>query len=81
MRYRRAIKESSLKKVLPPEKRRIREDSREYRINEKTIRNWIKQVGSGIMNLDAELSPNYLSSAEKFHLILETAAGLIGTRV
>lgn len=73
MRYSRAIKESVLKKVLPPEKRSIREVSREYGIHEQTIRNWIEQVGNGILNLDAELGPNYLSSAEKFHLVLEAA--------
>ena len=59
MRYSRAIKESVLKKVLPPEKRSVREVSREYGINEQTIRNWIEQVGNGILNLDAELGPKY----------------------
>ena len=73
MRYSRAIKESVLKKVLPPEKRSVREVSREYGINEQTIRNWIEQVGNGILNLDAELGPKYLGSAEKFHLVLEAA--------
>lgn len=73
MRYSRAIKESVMKKVLPPEKRSIREVSKEYGISEQTIRNWIEQVGNGILNLDAEFGPKYLSSAEKFHLVLEAA--------
>lgn len=73
MRYSRAIKESVLKKVLPPEKRSVREVGNEYGISEQTIRNWIEQVSNGILNLDSELGPKYLSSAEKFHLVLEAA--------
>ncbi len=73
MRYSRAIKESVLKKVLPPEKRSIREVSTEYGISEQTIRNWIERVNNGILSLDVDRGPNYLSSAEKFHLLLESA--------
>ena len=73
MRYSRAIKESVLKKVLPPEKRSVREVGNEYGISEQTIRNWIEQVSNGILSLDSELGPKYLSSAEKFHLVLEAA--------
>ena len=74
MRYSRAIKESVLKKVLPPERRSIHEVSQEYGINEQTIRNWIDKVNNGILNLDAELGPKQLSGAEKFQLVLEAAA-------
>ncbi len=74
MRYSRAIKESVLKKVLPPESRSIREVSTEYGISEQTIRNWIEKVDNGILNLDGELSPKQLGSAEKFHLVLEAAS-------
>lgn len=73
MRYSRAIKESVLKKVLPPENRSIREVSTEYGIAEQTIRNWIEKVDKGILNLDGELSPKQLGSAEKLHLVLEAA--------
>ena len=73
MRYSRAIKESVLKKVLPPENRSTREVSKEYGIHEQTICNWIEKVDRGILNLDGELSPKQLGSAEKFHLVLEAA--------
>jgi transposase len=73
MRYSRAIKESVLKKVLPPEKRSIREVALEYGINDQTIRNWIEQVNNGILNLDAELGPAALGNREKFQLVLEAA--------
>ena len=73
MRYSRAIKESVLKKVLPPEKRGIREVAKEYGINDQTIRSWIEQMNNGILNLDAELGPAYLSNSEKFQLVLESA--------
>jgi transposase len=75
MRYSRAIKESVLKKVLPPEKRSIQEVSKEYGISEQTIKNWIEKVNNGILDLDIDRGPNYLTSAEKLHLLLE-AAGL-----
>ena len=73
MRYSRAIKESVLKKVLPPENRSVREVSNEYGISEQAIRNWIEKVDNGILNLDGELSPKQLGSAEKLHLVLEAA--------
>ena len=75
MRYSRAIKESVLKKVLPPEKRSIQEVSKEYGISEQTIKNWIEKINNGILDLDIDRGPNYLTSAEKLHLLLE-AAGL-----
>ncbi len=73
MRYSRAIKESVLKKVLPPERRSIREVAEEYGINYQTIRNWIEQVNKGILDKDAEMGPAYLGNREKFQLVLEAA--------
>jgi len=47
MKYSRSVKAGILKKVLPPENRSIRSMSRETRISEQTIRNWIKASKSG----------------------------------
>ena len=55
-RYSRAIEESALKKILPPEKRSVREVAQEYSIAGQTIRDWIEQVHNGILNLDGNLS-------------------------
>lgn len=74
MRYSRAIKESVLKKVLPPEKRSIHEVSQEFGISENTIRSWMQKVSSGILSLDAEIGPGQLGMKEKFHLVMEAAS-------
>jgi transposase len=75
VRYSRAIKESVLKKVLPPANRSVREVSREFGIGEQTIKNWMEKIRNGTMDLGAdELGPRYLSSDEKFQLLLEGAS-------
>jgi transposase len=74
MRYSRAIKESVLKKVLPPEKRSIHEVSKEFGVSENTIRSWMEKVSSGIMALDAKIGPGQLGITEKFHLVMEAAS-------
>ncbi len=74
MRYSRAIKESVIRKVLPPEGRSIRSVSQEYGISEQTIRNWIEQANLGTLTVgDGELGPRALSPAEKYRLVLEAA--------
>ena len=76
MRYSRAIKESVIRKALPPDARSIRSVSQEYGISEQTIRNWIEQANLGTLTVgDGELGPRALSAAEKYRLVLE-AAGL-----
>jgi transposase len=75
MRYGRAIKESVLKRVLPPNAESIRSVSVDVRIAEQTIRNWIAKVDQGILGDDVQLGPRQLGAPEKFALLLE-AAGL-----
>lgn len=74
MRYSRAIKESVIRKVLPPESRSIREVSVEFGVSEQSIRNWIDQANLGTLSIkDGELGPKALSIAEKYQLLLESA--------
>ena len=74
MRYSRAIKESVIRKVLPPAGRSIRAVSQEYGISEQTIRNWIDQANLGTLTVgDGELGPRAVSPAEKYRLVLESA--------
>jgi transposase len=75
MSYGRAIKESVLKRVLPPNAESIRSVSVDVRIAEQTIRNWIAKVDQGILGDDVQLGPRQLGAPEKFALLLE-AAGL-----
>ena len=74
MRYSRAIKDSVLKRVLPPSSESLRSVSLDTGINEQTIRNWIEKVDKGILDSDVQLGPRQLGGAEKFNLIIESAA-------
>ena len=74
MRYSRAIKESVIRKALPPEAKSIRSVSQEYGISEQTIRNWIEQANLGTLTVDgAAVGPRAISLAEKYRLVLESA--------
>jgi transposase-like protein len=74
MEYSRSIKIGVLKKVLPPESKSIRGTSRQFGISEQTIRNWIKQKKDGIFDtVQGDKSLRYLSSKEKYQLLMESA--------
>lgn len=74
MRYSRAIKESVIRKVLPPESKSIRSVSQEYGISDQTIRNWIEQANLGTLTVsDEAVGPRAFSLAEKYRLVLESA--------
>lgn len=75
MRYGRAIKESVLKRVLPPSAESIRSVSIDVGIAQQTIRNWMAKSDQGILGEDVQLGPRQLGASEKFALLLE-AAGL-----
>jgi len=74
MKYSRAIRLSVLAKILPPNNQSIRSVSREHGISEQTIRNWKAESISGKLSDDnAEKSPAYYSSSEKYGLLMESA--------
>lgn len=74
MEYSRSIKIGVLKRVLPPESKSIRGTSRQFGISEQTIRNWIKQKKDGIFDtVQGDKSLRYLSSKEKYQLLMESA--------
>ena len=69
----RSVKVGILKKVLPPERRNIASVSEETGISSQTIRNWIKAANSGSLDKkEGEKSPRYLSSSEKYQLLMES---------
>ncbi len=73
MPYSRSVKVGILKKVLPPEGKNVASISKETGISEQTIRNWIKEAGSGSLDEKAgEKSPRHLSSTEKYQLLMES---------
>lgn len=74
MGYSHAVRQSVLKKVLPPERRSVREVSQETGVNEQTIRNWIKRSESGIlMESNQDSCPRFLTPKEKYQLVVEAA--------
>lgn len=71
MKYTRRIKESALRKILPPENQSVAEVAREMGISDQTIYNWKKQVENGTLYLDDLGSPLTANPIERFNLILE----------
>ena len=74
MRYGKAVKESVIKRVLPPDAESIRSVSQDTGISDQTIRNWLSRFNQGIMGDDASLGPRQLGAAEKFNLLLEASS-------
>jgi len=71
MKYTRRIKESVLRKVLPPESRSVLEVAKEMGISEQTIYNWKSQTKMGTLSIDDQESPLSTSRLERFNLLLE----------
>ena len=72
MKYSKGFRESILRKVLPPESQPIRRISKENRISEQTIRNWMIMAKDGKMDdADCDMSPNHRSPEEKLRLVIE----------
>ena len=74
MGYSHAVRQSVLKKVLPPKGRSIADVSRESGINQQTIRNWIKRSETGIFeDGNQDSCPRFLTPREKCQLVVEAA--------
>jgi len=75
MKYSRALRVGILKKVLQPDGKSIGEISRETGISDQTIRNWLKQHGSGKLSGEtAESCPRVMTAKEKYQVLLEAAS-------
>ena len=75
MKYSMGLRNSILKKVLPPENQSIRKISIENGISEQTIRNWLLHMKNGTMDATGcELSPAQRGAEEKLHLLIEGRA-------
>jgi transposase len=71
MKYSRRIKESALRKILPPENRSVADVAREMGISDQTIYNWKKQAENGTLFLEDVCSPLDTGQVERFNLLLE----------
>lgn len=74
MRYSNELRDSVLRRVLPPQDDPIDRVSREVGISEQTIRNWkIKALSTGFHPDNVKDSvPDKWSSQDKFHIVVET---------
>lgn len=72
MKYTRRMKESVLKKVLPPESRSVSEVAREMGIADQTIYNWKRQAEYGTLHLEGTGSPRDTVQLERYNLLLES---------
>jgi transposase len=72
MKYSRRMKESALRKVLPPENRSISEVALEMGISDQTIYSWKRQAENGTLSLGGSESPRETVQLERYNLLLES---------
>ena len=72
MKYTRRMKESALRKVLPPESRSITEVAQEMGISDQTIYNWKRQAELGTLYLEGTGNPRDTVQLERYNLLLES---------
>jgi len=72
MKYSKRLKETALRKILPPENRSVPDVSREMGISEQTIYNWKKQAENGSLFLEETGSPVHTGQLEQYNLIIES---------
>ncbi len=72
MKYSIRLKETALRKILPPENRSVPDVAREMGISEQTIYNWKKLAENGSLFLEETSSPIQTGQLEQYNLILES---------
>lgn len=72
MKYSRRMKESVLRKVLPPESRSVSEVAMEMGISEQTIYSWKRQAENGTLPMECTGSPRETVQLERYNLLLES---------
>lgn len=72
MKYSTGFRNSVLKKVIPPENRSVASVSKEMRVAEQTIYNWIAKMKNGTLDpQSSEMQPGSRTINEKLSLLLE----------
>lgn len=71
MTYSKEFKESIVRKLLPPENRRLIDVSRETGIATSTIHGWLKDVKSGTIHISKDTGVCQRSLNEKLNLLLD----------
>ena len=75
MQYSNELKDSLLRRMLPPNNESITKISREEGISEQTLRNWRdKARADGIAAPGIDATPDNWSTQDKFLIVVETAS-------
>jgi transposase len=72
MKYSKRLKETALRKILPPENLSVSDVAREMGISEQTIYNWKKQAENGSLFIEETSSPLQMGQLEQYNLILDS---------
>ena len=72
MKYSKRMKESVLRKVLPPENRSVSDVAIEMGISEQTIYSWKRQAENGTLSMEGTGSPRDTVQLERYNLLLES---------
>ncbi len=72
MKYSKRMKESVLRKVLPPENRSVSDVAMEMGISEQTIYSWKRQAENGTLSMEGTGSPRDTVQLERYNLLLES---------
>ena len=72
MKYSKGLKETAIRKILPPENRNVSDVAREMGISEQTIYNWKKQAENGNLFIEETGSPIHTGKLEQYNLVLES---------
>jgi transposase-like protein len=72
MKYSKRMKESTLRKILPPENRSVAEVALEMGISDQTIYSWKRQAENGTLSQEGTGSPSETAQLERYNLLLES---------
>jgi len=72
--YSKAFKEKLIKKMLPPENKKVKDLVKEYKIHEQTLYKWRRKAKSnGIVYQDGKKSKEKYSKEMQLQIIIETS--------
>jgi transposase len=75
MRYSKELKDSIIRRMLPPNNEAIRKISKEEGISEQTLRHWRDKIrANGIAAPGNDFQSEQWSTQDKFLIVLETSS-------
>ena len=74
MKYGPAVREATLRRILPPQSEPLSQVSRDTGISVQTLINWKTQALASGLTFSEEAETEKLSSKEKFRMVVESEA-------